>query len=207
MAKIFYYVILSVCSLAVVLTYLANRRYKKQIEDYQVQLEKATDARSKVILDQFVELNGNYFTFNSKAISPKKVLISEYGKEITIAALIEERGRLIIFNFSERNCDICAENELKKIKKLLNTENPIKTKILVLAKYANPRHLSIFKNVHELNYEIYNTKEEELLGSLNKPFYFVLDSDFIYKDFFIPAKEMPDITGKYFDSMYQKYFY
>lgn len=147
----------------------------------------------------------NNFIYSNTAIPPKLSITNEDGKPMFLDELVKNKTAMIVFIFSSKNCDECTDSELKKINDLIKNKVAFASKILIISNFDDPFHLSIFKKERKLTLEIYNSEKIQLLPELNKPFYFVLDHQFKYLDFFIPSKEMPDVTPIYFEKMFAKY--
>jgi len=165
----------------------------------------STNDNSEEIIRVFQGVYKIYFKFGNQKILDNVLIVNERGAEFSLSSLTKNNQKAIFFHFSETNCDECVKAELVKIGKLKNAFNDSGIKIFVLTRYSNARDLKIFKKVNNVNYEVLNIKGEQLLKELNMPFYFILDSDYLYKDIFIPVKEFPDLTIDYIDLMRKKH--
>ncbi len=194
------FIILGIAGLLVLCLFYFE--YKKKRESNQPALKSLPKHDSNEI---FRVINRIRLRFENQKILYNPIIVSENGEEVTLKQLTNKNNKLIVFNFSEGSCDDCTIIELQKIKKIFYQDKN-KVRILVLAKYSNTRHLTVFKKTHGLDFEIFRTKEG-LLKELNMPFYFVLDSDFILKDLYVPAKEIPDLTTDYFNIILKKHFH
>lgn len=123
-----------------------------------------------------------------------------------LSTLVKNGQRYIVFHYSELNCDVCVDNEIKKIKLAIERDTLLASHFLITARYANEKYLSIFKRINRVTFDIYNIIGKDIFdGKVNTPFYFILDESLSTKDMFAPDKQLPDITSDYFETMKKKY--
>ena len=112
----------------------------------------------------------------------------------------------LIIRYSALACDACLDEEIKNIYDYIlqiGNEN-----IIILASSYNVRSLKVRKNNLSVNLQVFLIEEigipfEENNTSL---FVFMIDKEFIVKDFFIPEKTIPELSKNYYCAIYEKYF-
>ena len=155
--------------------------------------------------------------FLAETISGKYWLESETDNQRLIDCILQQNGNKqdslflheiignapkLLLRFKETNCDVCIQNELENLIRLASKVDT--TNIILLGSFSNSRARWMRKS----SFKIYNIGNQELGLSLDKeniPYYFILDKDFNAKSVFIPFKEFPDLTNKYFELICRKY--
>lgn len=161
------------------------------------------------------ESNNNFLT---ETISGKYWLEFESNNQTFFDCILQQNGNnldslflheivgntpKLFLRFKETNCNVCIENELENLIKLaskVDTNN-----IILLGSFTNSRARWMRKS----SFKIFNIGNQELGLSLDKenmPYYFILNKDFSAKSVFIPFKEFPGLTDKYFELIKRKYF-
>ncbi len=109
----------------------------------------------------------------------------------------------LVFWFSESSCSICIEEELKnlvELSKIIKKED-----IVIIGSFQNMRK----RWMRESSFRIFNLRKERLgmaIENNNFPFYFIADETLEAKFVFMPVKELPILTEKYFKIITEKYF-
>ena len=111
----------------------------------------------------------------------------------------------LIISSSSLGCDICIREELMILESYIDKighEN-----IIIFASDYNQRALMILKENLKCDLKIYqieriNIPFEEKSNNL---FIFVLDENFIIKDFFIPEKSLPELSKDYYEAICNKH--
>jgi hypothetical protein len=122
----------------------------------------------------------------------------------SLSELISNNPKLVL-RYSEIACNSCVDAQLKILEKLaikIGSEN-----IIILASYKNNSSLWRFKRINNIRLNLYNI--DNLGFSLereNIPFYFIIDNTFNVKMIFIPIKEKPYLTEKYFEILSSRFF-
>ncbi|WP_147677886.1 redoxin domain-containing protein [Algibacter pacificus] len=137
---------------------------------------------------------------NDNTIIKDFTLYDENNNTLNISDLLI--GKKLIFRFAEINCNVCIVNEFENIKKHINNYELSPKDLIIISSYQNPNSLHIFKRLNKLNeFHIYNLKNNVLknieLDSLNIPYFFVLDKNFIISNSFIPIKGANNRTSNY----------
>ncbi len=115
------------------------------------------------------------------------------------------KPNILIFKFSEFNCNTCVDKQIELItkwKKKSKTNN-----VLIITKYNNIRDFIIFKRLNSLdNILILNLKQPLNIGLEEDPFFFTINKTLEVNDFFIPIKEKPNRTLDYLNAISKKHF-
>lgn len=149
------------------------------------------------------DLNREFLQFASsnKKINTSISLERENGKTIQLKDLLDSEYRLF-FNFTDINCSSCIAQEVGNIKKFANSTGV--KHIVLIAKYRLSRDLIVFKRRNNLRMDIYNTKNQKLglkIEEYNLPFYFIANNEGETKQVFIPEKERPNLSTKYYEAI------
>jgi len=131
-------------------------------------------------------------------------LYNELGEKVFFSDLVKDRS-VLVFRFSELNCEICVEEEIKRLKVLSKS---IKNRLLFVTSYSFERYLYTFKRINNFKLPIYNIVPNKIkipVEELNIPYYFVLDSALNIHDIFVPEKTEPENTEKYFKDIILKH--
>lgn len=116
---------------------------------------------------------------------------------------------LFVWRYFDNYCNTCIEEEFININKysaLIGSEN-----IVILGSVKNMLELNmalLTRNLEDVKHfdmpdSVFNFAGD---GYKNRPFYFVLDSNGYANMIFYPDPRIPDLTGKYFDIVTNKYF-
>lgn len=168
-------------------------------------------SRSKIVLIFFLIL------YNCNDISKKKV-IKEFelegdsiSKNLIISSFNDNIRSFndlpkpsVIMRYSELNCGVCVDSTVAYVKKL---EQNLGIPVTYISSYSNRRDVILFKELNGIGSNIYKTNFISKYDSLNYPYLYVIDKDFVQKSLYFPKKEnMGDfmlylryITKKYFE--------
>ncbi|MGD8747672.1 MAG: hypothetical protein PVI44_04340 [Balneolaceae bacterium] len=112
-------------------------------------------------------------------------------------------GNNLIFDLSGINCFQCSEKHVGKELSLI--KNLIKEfgsdHIITIAHYRNKSDLNLFKRLNNIDFDIYNKGDGRLglpIEKRNVPFLFITSFDLKAKYIFIPDKELPKLSERYF---------
>ena len=178
---------------------------KSAVGRKSIQVEKLTQQaknRSELVK------NREALQLRSGALSIKSdvELKDEDGKTVSLLKIAGQKPKLV-FRYSELNCRVCIDAEVKWLKnkaKDIGSDN-----ILILASYENPRNLYLFKRLHQLNIHVYNLLDSDLglpIEKRNIPFLFVLDKNWTSDLLFVPEKTMPELSKSYYKIVAERYF-
>lgn len=147
------------------------------------------------------DLNREFLQFASsnKRINTSISLEGENGKTIQLKELLDSEYKLF-FNFTDINCSSCIAQEVGNIIKYADSIG-IK-RIVLLGNYRLSRDLIVFKRLNNLKMDIYNTNNQKLglkVEEYNLPFYFLAKNEDESKHVFIPEKERPSLSEKYYE--------
>lgn len=182
------------------ITLLINSlRYKKILLQYKQEIASVVEAND--IIEQIL-INRELNTIRNIGlqINIKQKITDEKGNKISITELLNKSPK-IIFRYSELNCQLCIEEEIKILLKYINDigfDN-----ILFFSTYNSTRDLFLFKRINQLqNFKIYNLKEEKLnipIDSLNIPYVFLVDSSGNVVMLHIPEKTKPEFSEQFYN--------
>lgn len=125
--------------------------------------------------------------------------IKDRDSVINLKEIIGKTPKLI-FKFSETDCSECVKSEvinLDILSKEVGSEN-----IIILTGFSNPKNFLLFRTKSETNIRAYNM-ENQILGlpieTENYPFLFIVDSSLNVNSIFVPFKEAPVLSEKYYN--------
>ena len=107
----------------------------------------------------------------------------------------------IVFRYSMLNCGSCINAEYN----ILETNNSlIDNQICIIAYYDRVSDLIIdYKKLEQIelnNISVYLLPNDELgipMDRNNTPYYFQINQDLVINNFFVPAKEIPELSDNY----------
>lgn len=151
--------------------------------------------------DNFLKLS---LKNNGIQIKKNNLLKDINGVEFPLNKML--KSKKIVFRYSELHCDACVDVQIKSLKKY--KEKIGSTNILILADYDNIKNLILFKRLNSIKLPVYKLSEKLNieLEKQNVPYFFVLDTNFVAKDFFIPIKEIENYTDNYLEIISKKHF-
>ena len=109
---------------------------------------------------------------------------------------------LLVFRFSELNCEYCIKTEIELINKL-----KCRNKIIGLATFSNNRLLLMAKKKYNINFPVYSIPFQdcdllpEILEEDGNPYLFVMSSNMQSKHVFLPDKIFPEISMEYYNAI------
>jgi len=177
---------------------------KKDFENKIAQKISKTEFEKHIETDRVRnnnDLNREFLQFSSsnKKINTSIALERENGKTIQLKDLLDSEYKLI-FNFTDINCNSCITQEVENIKKF--TDSMGIKRIVLLANYRLSRDLIVFKRMNNLRVDVYNTNNQKLglkVEEYNLPYYFIANNEGETKQVFIPEKERPNLSAKYYE--------
>ncbi|MBW9278953.1 hypothetical protein [Bacteroides fragilis] len=129
------------------------------------------------------------------------------GSTLKLSNLLDDHYK-IIFRFSYLHCSSCVEFELKNIIEI--AERIPKDRIIIIAEYDNKRGFSAFTKAHNITLPIYflseNTHADNILQDENIPYVCLMDKKMKIEHLFIPIKEVPIYSERYYHHIIQRYF-
>jgi len=108
-------------------------------------------------------------------------------------------GRKLVFRFASTHCNLCYEEELRRLN--LQSESMQPKDIVILTSFPE-QHFRGLKNKFEKIYphgRFLNTRDFVDLNEENyhEPYYFILEADSLTHSFFFPDKALPDLSRDY----------
>jgi hypothetical protein len=154
----------------------------------------------------YVNYSTKSFLFENYELDKNIVLVSEGGTKVSLNDLQKNVGNLIVFHFSELNCNLCVDNEIRKLRSIIKSDSTLAKRLIVISKYSKQEYLNIYKRINQVTFEIYNIEGEDIeQHSIDMPFYFVFGSDHSCRNVFIPDKHLPNVTADYLYYMKKRY--
>ncbi|MBI9063115.1 MAG: hypothetical protein JEZ14_14125 [Marinilabiliaceae bacterium] len=136
---------------------------------------------------------------NGKDLSNCLHLIS-LDKDTLSLKEIQQKEEVLFYYYSDMNCMMCVDEEIKRIKRF-KKENP-HMRIIILANYSNLRNLYVFKMSNSITVDMFDVKEEKLqlpIGKINSSFYFMIDKHCITKFVYVPVDNDVEHTNLYLE--------
>lgn len=190
--------ILILINLIILLNYINVRNELKLYQTKKLDCQIYKEALNSNLLS--VQMNSNI------KIDQDIPIIDIYEKKYTLKELFESGPKLIIYN-SETGCNLCIEKELELINNI-STDIDIKN-IIIISNFKNSRKLKVFKSFYNIKFDVFSCNSLKLpFEKLNsKPCVFVMDSELIVKDFFVPNRALTELSENYYFTIYNKYFH
>ena len=145
------------------------------------------------------------FVYNSSEVADC-VLSDADGNQYMLSELVDTKPKLII-RISSLHCSSCVAHLLDELKKKIDLI--LEGRVLMIGAFENKRVFQAFKKTNGINVPFYYVnvynEQENALGKENLPCLYLLDERMKIENLFIPIKELPDYTGKYFDIMTSRF--
>lgn len=129
------------------------------------------------------------------------------GSKLKLSELLDNHYK-IIFRFSYLHCSSCVKFELKNIIEI--AQKIPKDKIIIIAEYDNKRGFNAFTKAHNVTLPIYFLNENEhadnILQDENIPYVCLMNKQMKIEHLFIPIKEIPIYSERYYHNIIQRYF-
>ena len=116
------------------------------------------------------------------------------------------RENILVCRFSKMQCESCINFAIQTILNQINTVG--KDNVLFLGTHRNSRifnqeigHYNL-QNMNVCNIETLDIPVERL----NFPYYFILNSDMVISNVFVPDKAAPSVTMNYLETIHKRYF-
>lgn len=144
-------------------------------------------------------------SLNSENLKIRNNVTINDGEGPTLLKNVVSSKPMLILRYSELNCQTCIDVQLASLNKLADKIG--KKNIIILASYNTIVNMTKFKRINKLNLSIYNVDSIGFpLEKSNIPFYFIIDKDRMAKLIFVPNKEFPSLTEKYFELIQNRFF-
>lgn len=137
-------------------------------------------------------------------LNPQTLLYTKDGDSIRLSE-IQRKEYTLVLRYSTQCCSTCVEDILQKMTKM-EKQYP-NVDILLLTTYRIQIEKKDFKRICRIFPKVYNVfslgipLEEEIV-----PYLFVLDKEMRVIDTFIPDKELPKLTSRYFKKVATTFF-
>lgn len=116
-----------------------------------------------------------------------------------------DTGRVLVLRYSELNCNVCVDSALSYFKTFMKKAGEDHARIIV--DYNNDSYLYQFLRVNQLTESIiYRSVSDSNRVEINTPYLFITDKSRRIYDVFVPMKELPEVSKKYYNTIFEKYF-
>lgn len=197
-------IICLICLNLILLATLCTRQ--KELQQYSSNLEIMEDSLRHHIL-RFDNLLSNYLImteFQSMKIDRDLILYNTDGQIQELGKLVCQ-GPKLIFKYSKLNCDVCVDEQiilLKEFTEIIGSEN-----VIIISDYDNPRELTQFVRMNQLDNEVPNLHDQEIIPfDKSLPYYFILSRHLTLQQLFIPLSGSRYLTKNYFNIILRSYF-
>jgi hypothetical protein len=116
---------------------------------------------------------------------------------------LASKGSVLVFKYSELNCNPCYEAELATLHEVFEEEND---KVVILCSYREKKHFTIFKRVNKIKLPIYRIPQDAFSWELEDygvPYYFILHPDMSISDIYTPENIFPELNREYVENAKQ----
>ena len=142
--------------------------------------------------------------FQSMKIDRDLILYNTDGQIQELGKLVCQ-GPKLIFKYSKLNCDVCVDEQiilLKEFTEIIGSEN-----VIIISDYDNPRELTQFVRMNQLDNEVLNLHDQEIIPfDKSLPYYFILSRHLTLQQLFIPLSGSRYLTKNYFNLILRSYF-
>lgn len=109
-------------------------------------------------------------------------------------------SRKLIFRYSYISCNACVDTIMKIVDGF--SEKVGKNKVIILSQYADKWDYKKFIRINNVKNTIYHLQDSLCRADeMSIPYFFVLDSDMITNNFYLPRQEYPGMVKKYLESI------
>lgn len=129
-------------------------------------------------------------------ILPEKTIVYTESGDSTTLDKIKQNKKSLILRYSYLSCQPCVDNIIANIKQFVEENDTLE--VLLLSNYQCKKDLRNFKRINTIFTEVYNIKHLDIsLEKENVPYMFIIDENMNIFNFFIPRKEIPELTKQY----------
>jgi len=149
------------------------------------------------IYDAAIESNG-------RQINTHIELTNTDEKNISLENLVKSSS-ILVFDFKYISCKTCFEDEIERIVNL--SDDFGKDNIILVSEFENIREQYVIEKKYGLR--VFNIGSNEFglpIEAGHYPFVFVIDSNFVAKDFYIPTQQFFSMGNIFYKIVFEKYF-
>lgn len=191
--KLLYQIVLTIMTSMLLYSCIGNNSNSQALNS-ELNSSKNQISRFK---QEYLAVFGLQKQFENSEINKSIQLTDDHGEKTNLSVLLKDR-KVVIFHYSELNCDECVISELKKLTLFIDSGRINSKDVIVLSKYSNVRHMWVFKKTNGFKVKFYNIDGEDLVGGkITSPYYFIADNTFKLNKLFIVSKDLPDATKIY----------
>lgn len=144
-------------------------------------------------------------TFNGRAIDMNQTLMNMDNQTVRLSDIISSPK--LILRYSEMNCDICIEAQVRNLNRLADSVGV--RQIVLFVTYRDSQNMKRFIETHRVKFAVYKLDNElaSTLADIEMPYYFILTPDEgRVQCMFIPHKENPELMKYYLNQIKRKFF-
>lgn len=117
--------------------------------------------------------------------------------------LIEKKGPILIYKYSELNCNVCYETEIKNLHAIFKSQTD-KEHVAILCSYRQDRDFIVFKKMNKIELPIYRIPEytlNKVAEQYGNPYYFLLHKNLKISNTYMPEKLFDSKNKQYLESI------
>jgi len=127
---------------------------------------------------------------------PEKMMVYNESNDCISLKSLKRKKRSLILRYSHLSCKPCVDAIIACVKQFAEQNNQIE--ILLFSSYRFEKDLRDFKRMNKIFTEVYNVKYLDIpIEKENIPYIFIMDKNMNVFDFFIPQKDMLELTEQY----------
>ncbi len=175
-----------------------NGKYRREIIELQNEFSEITNKLNFLSLKEDIQWSGDGYQ-----ISDTIFVNSDKWEKFRTDSL---NWPMLVFYYSGFHCNMCVDSEIQRLNKFSNIIG--ENHIMLFANYRTDRELMLFKRLNQIHYSSFRVRDsafKDFKTPFDGPFFFVVDKNLDIKKFFVPDKNNPQLTGKYFKNI-ESYF-
>jgi len=131
---------------------------------------------------------------------PDMVLKNKENKEAKLSELLNTHEYKLVLFFSFFNCESCvthAMHQIDKISKDLDND-----KVIIIAQFENKRQFMSYLNAKKINnLSVFYYDKTDSTFDIEQPFICLINKNMKTENFFIPIKEIPELSSAYLNAI------
>jgi hypothetical protein len=147
------------------------------------------------------------FKFDNNLIDKNLIFLTPDSDTVSTTGILTGNDKLI-FYYPRNSCEPCIDIIITQIKN--NIDKIGRDNVVVISEFANIRDLALFIRMNGLSeISVFSLLSKEFVvpeDEYHIPYLFVTDSTLKTKYFFLPDKDYPSLSVKYFELLNKKVF-
>lgn len=133
----------------------------------------------------------------------KNLIVKKKNELISIKSLAGNSKKMV-FRYSALGCQPCVDEQFRLLEEYADGIG--RSNILIISSYRDEFAANNFKRINKTSFEIFNLESMEIeIEKYGFPYYFLLLPDMKVSKVFIPVKEIPEMTEKYFELIKEEF--